>query len=194
MDTNRERLKEMLATHALKENRAVLASGQVSEYFVEARAITVSAMGAHLVGRVVLEAMEEWGLKVPAVGGMEGVVPMAISISIASLKAGNGRVIEPFAIRRKPGNNGQRLWVDGFRQRAAVVVLEEVATTGLPTVEVIKKVQEVRMTVQAVIALVDREEGAAGKVREYCPFYAIYTGQELFECRANLSGNKTSII
>ena len=194
MSEERERLKGLLVRYALRENKVVLSDGSTSEYFVESRAVTLSSLGAFLAGRVFLELFEQEDLRAKAVGGMEGVGALASAIAAVSAMGQPEKRVDAFSIRRKQGANGHRLWVDGFRHKGPVIVLEEVATSGVATIETIRKVGEVGFIVQAVVALVDREEGAAGKVKSVCPFYTLYRAQELFDYKAELTDQKLSII
>jgi orotate phosphoribosyltransferase len=184
MDEDRERLKRLLIRYALRPSKKILVSGNMSDGFVEARKVTLSAVGAQLVGRVFLRRVLELNGGIRAVGGMEGSAapPIAVATSIASSELPEPQHIETFLIRRQDGFRGGK-WVEGFNQRAPVALVEDVVTSGISTVKVIQRALEVGLKVSAVICLVDREEGAMGQITPYCSFHRIFTLSELFELK-----------
>jgi len=174
----RDALKQLLIRFAIKSNKITLSSGRISDYFIEPRRVTLTAAGAHLIGLAYLDRFKELELCVDVVGGMETAAPIAISISAASYAT--RKEIQTFLIKRKVVfGGGTRLWVDGFRS-GEVVLVEDLTTSGNSTVDSLTKAAEVGINVKAVVTLIDREEGSAGRVKSICPFYRIFTAQELF--------------
>ena len=189
MDDDRERLKRLLVRYALKNSERILASGQISSYFIEVRRVTLSSLGTFLIGKVFLEKIRELELRPKAVGGTESAMAIAVATSRASYDLPLDERIDVYAIRRQPDKaffGDQSCLVDGFQQKDSVLVLEDVTTTGMFTVKTVQKVRAAGLKVRAVVSLVDREEGAAGIIKNYCPFYPIFRASELFECKEGL--------
>ena len=178
----KETLKHLLAKHAVKQNRVKLTSGAFSEFFIEARRVTLSPAGAHFIGLAYLERFHELGLNVDAVGGVESAAPIAISISAASFPT--EKQIHTFLIRRKTTFNGKKLWVDNYQFGRFTVLVEDVTTNGNSVIDSLTKAAEVGFDINAVVTLIDREEGATERIKDMCPFYSIFTAQEIFNTKS----------
>lgn len=174
----RETLRHLLAKHAVKQNRILLTSGAYSDFFIEARRVTLSAAGAHFIGLTFLDKFKELGLNVDAVGGVESAAPIAVSISAASFLT--EKQIQTFLIRRRTTFNGKKLWVDNYQYGGFTVLVEDVTTNGNSIVDSLTKAAEVGFDIKAVVTLIDREEGSA-RIKDMCPFYSVYTASEIFE-------------
>lgn len=184
MSENRDRLKSLLVRDALRENKVVLQTGQVSNYFISVPAVTLTAEGARLVGEVFLEKFKECALVSKVVAGSETAISVAIAVAIASAVLGEGGRMDAFFIRKRQG----RLLIDACNDQKSIVLVEGIITSGLSTVDLIKMALELRYKVKAVVTLVDREEGAAGRVKQFCPFFYVFRAQELFDARGQEIG------
>ena len=65
-----DRLKKILRTHSIRRGDFVLASGQRSNIYVDARLTTLRAEAMPLIGRAFLHKMRERGWQPAAVGGL----------------------------------------------------------------------------------------------------------------------------
>lgn len=163
MDT-RDRLLALLIERSLRLGQFTLASGARSTYYVDARATTMTAEGLALVGRVCLSYLRRAGLDPTHVGGLTmGADPIAYAIARQSWD--EGPPMDGFSVRKDAKEYGTRRRIEGgLPTDARVVVIEDAMTTGRSTLKAIKAVEEHGARVLAVLALVDREDGARERI------------------------------
>lgn len=176
------RLRELLIRKSLRFGTFTLASNQTSDVYVDGKLTTCSAEAIPLVGRAFLRKMRERDWQPDAVGGLTlGADPIAMAVARESLET--GRPIQAFMVRKEPKKHGMKRFIEGLEetQGLKVVVLDDVVTTGGSTAEAIEKIREAGMQVLGVVCLVDREAGAAERVRrDYgCELEHIFTLSEL---------------
>ena len=94
-----------------------------------------------------------------------GADPVAYAIARASLD--DPPVIDAFSVRKTAKAHGTRRPIEGnFDPGAAVVVVEDVITTGGSALAAIEAVRSGGGTVVGVLSVVDREEGGAARILE----------------------------
>ena len=159
----------------------MLASGRRSNIYVDARTTTLRAEAMPLIGRLFLEKMDERGWRPAAVGGLTmGADPLASAIARESLDT--GRPVNAFIVRKETKKHGLQKRIEGLADPGPidVVVVEDVATTGGSAAQAIDACREAGFNVLGVIALVDREEGAADAMGQlHCEFDRIFRLAEL---------------
>ena len=118
--------------------------------------------GAHLIGVLAVDLLKREKVSPYAVGGLTlGADPLATAVSLAAFHAGWN--LPAFIVRKAPKDHGTLAWIEGaksYPKGAALVVVEDVATTGGSSLKAVEKLQEAGFTVLAVLTVVDREEGA----------------------------------
>jgi orotate phosphoribosyltransferase len=176
------RLRELLIRKSLRFGTFTLASNQTSDVYVDGKLTTCSAEAIPLVGRAFLRKIAERGWEPDAVGGLTlGADPIAMAVARESLET--GRPIQAFIVRKEPKKHGMKRFIEGLEetQGLRVVVLDDVATTGGSTAEAIERIREAGMQVLGAVCLVDREAGAAERLRrDYgCELEHIFTLSEL---------------
>ena len=156
----KEALKKLLKERAVKTGEFTLASGKKSNFYVDCRKVTLDPQGAKLIGKIVLEKIKN--LKVDAIGGLTlGADP----ITSAVVTLGN---IPGFIVRKKEKEHGTKQGIEGMIERGwNVVIVEDVATTGASALQAIEAAEGAGAKVVKVIAIVDREEGAAQALKNY---------------------------
>lgn len=161
-DTNA--LVRLLLERSVTRGNFVLASGRRSSYYVDARLTTMSAEGLVLIGALGLEAIRAAGWAPNAVGGLTlGADPVAYAVSLASLS--NPPAVDAFTVRKEPKGHGTRRRIEGnFAAGAAVVVTEDVITSGGSALQAIRAIEEEGGRVLGVLAVVDREEGGRAAI------------------------------
>lgn len=164
--TDRESLAALLRERSVEWGDFVLASGQRSHYYIDARRTTLSARGLVLVGRLGLAKIRHAGWQPRAIGGLTmGADPVAYAIARAS--ADSPPEIEAFSVRKTPKQHGKGRRIEGnFAPGYPVVIVEDVITTGGSTIQAIQAVREEGGEVLGVLAVVDREEGGVQNVRD----------------------------
>ncbi len=157
--TDLEALDRLLLNRSVRRGDFVLASGRRSGFYVDARLTTMSAEGQVLIGRLGVAAIREAGWTARSVGGLTmGADPVAYAIAGASVAA--RPLIEAFAVRKEAKEHGTGKRIEGnFKPGDAVVVGEDVITSGGSALKAIEAVVSEGGRVLGVLAVVDREEG-----------------------------------
>lgn len=160
-DTERQ-LLELLKNRSFKRAPAgqpfKLASGELSEYFIDGKMTAVSSEGAALIGEVLYEHTKD--AAIDAIGGLQvGAVPLATAAVIAYAR--HGKPIEGFWARDSVKDHGTQKRVEGaINPGMRVAVVDDVFTKGSSTLKAVEAVRDFGCEVVLVIALVDRLRGA----------------------------------
>ncbi len=160
--TDEEALRRLLLARSVRHGDFVLSSGQHSSYYIDCRRSTMSAEGMVLIGRMGLAAIRRAGWTPGAVGGLTmGADPVAYAIAAAS--HGTELEIDAFSVRKEAKTHGTGQQIEGnFRVGDAVVVVEDVITSGGSAQRAISALEAAGGKVLGVLAVVDREEGGRG--------------------------------
>lgn len=155
----RTRLINLLRERSLTRGDFVLASGKRSSYYIDARRTSMSGQGQALIGTLGLAALRDRGWTPCAVGGLTlGADPVAYAIAHAASLAGAS--LDAFTVRKQAKTHGTGRRIEGcFEAGDAVVVIEDVITTGRSALDAIAAVRTDGGQVLGVLAVVDREEG-----------------------------------
>jgi orotate phosphoribosyltransferase len=160
--TDEEALRRLLLARSVQHGDFVLSSGQRSSYYIDGRLSTMSAEGMVLIGRMGLAAIRRAGWAPRAVGGLTmGADPVAYAIAAAS--HGTELEIDAFSVRKEAKTHGTGQRIEGnFRAGDAVVVVEDVITSGGSAQRAIGAVEAAGGKILGVLAVVDREQGGRG--------------------------------
>ena len=172
----REELRRVLIQEAYCKEKIILSSGKESDYYIDARRVTLSAHGAYLCARMILDVIGNG--RVDAIGGPTlGADPMVGAIAVLSHQA--GRPVNTFIIRKTPKAHGKQQQVEGplLKKGSRVVLIDDVATTGKAFVQSIDVLTKMGVEIVKAICIVDRGEGArealAGKGCELVALFNI---------------------
>jgi orotate phosphoribosyltransferase len=159
-ESMRAELLALIREKSYQERAVILASGRSSNFYVDGKQTTLHPRGAYLVGRLFCERLPLFG-KVEAVGGPTlGADPLSTATSLVSGLLGRG--VPAFIVRKEPKGHGTQSWIEGKQNLAAgaaVVILEDVVTTGGSSLKAVERVEAEGYRVLGVLALVDRQEG-----------------------------------
>lgn len=152
-------LSRILAEVSLQRGHFTLASGKTSSFYIDARLTTMSPEGMVLIGRQGLDEIRRRDWEPDAVGGLTlGADPIAYAISHTS--ATDPKPIRAFTVRKESKGHGTARLIEGpFRQGDAVVIVEDVITTGHSAIQAIDAVEAAGGRILGVLAVVDREDG-----------------------------------
>jgi len=142
-----------------------LASGKMSQYYVNCKPTVLDPYGMNIVGHLVFEKLQRQNIS--AVGGLTfGADPIAVATSFVSgLK---NHPVKAFSVRKQQKDHGMIRWIEGDIQKGAhVAILEDVVTTGGSTIKAIERVRSEGIKVEQVIVLVDRQEGGMDRIKTY---------------------------
>ncbi len=181
IDNDRKELFRLLKTQAFSKGKFILSSGKESNFYLDARLVTLSAPGAYLTARIMLDMISK---DMPdAIGGPTlGADPMVGAI--ASLSHQAGRPINTFIIRKQPKAHGKQQQVEGplLPEAGSVVIIDDVATTGKAFVESIEVLQKMNIKIKQAICIIDRGEGAQEALAKYhVPLKSIFTIAEFLQ-------------
>jgi orotate phosphoribosyltransferase len=173
----KEELKALLKNSgAVRTGEFILSSGKKSNFYIDCRRVTLHPQGAKLIGKIILDKIK--GLKVDAIGGLTlGADPITSTVVALS-------DIPGFIVRKKEKEHGTKQKIEGIMEAGfSVVIVEDVATTGASALEAIEAVEAAGARTVKVIAVVDREEGAAEALKNY-NFDPIFRKSELLSLLA----------
>lgn len=156
-----ERLRSLLRERSVARGNFILASGRRSSFYIDARRTTMSGEGLAVIGALALERLAARGWEPELVGGLTlGADPVAYALAAAARGRGRALALDAFTVRKEPKAHGTRGRIEGcFAPGAAVVVVEDVITTGRSALEAIRAVEDAGGRVLGVLAVVDRQEG-----------------------------------
>lgn len=158
MSENEARLLRLLQERAVQRGGPFrLASGQISDYYLDVRQVSVYSAGAWLIGEVLYE--RTWQRSLAAVGGLAtGAIPLVTAL-VASYHR-HGRELEGFWVRSEIKDHGLQRRVEGrLRPGMPVAIVEDVLTSGQSALQAVQAVREQGGQVVLVLALVDRQAG-----------------------------------
>ncbi len=177
---DRDSLRALLLERSVRFGDFILASGQRSSYYIDARLSTMSGLGQVLIGRIGLQVLDAQGWQPDALGGLTlGADPIAYAIAHTATLA--GRRLDAFTVRKEAKAHGAgRLIEGGVEANMRVVVVEDVITTGDSALRAVRALRAAHAVVLGVLALVDREEGGRERIEaEKTDVAAIFRASEL---------------
>ena len=150
------RLRDLILELAVVHGRVTLSSGQVADYYIDLRRITLHGTAAPLVGRVLREFTVDWDYA--AVGGLTlGADPVATAV----MHAADG-ALDAFVVRKASKQHGMQQRIEGPAVSGRrVLVVEDVTTTGSSPLTAVEAAREAGAEVVGVALIVDRGGVAA---------------------------------
>ena len=180
-EENREKLRQILIKEALFREKIILSSGKQSDYYFDARRVTLSPAGAYLSAKVILAMIKDE--KIDAIGGPTlGADPLAGAIAALSFDA--HKPINTFIVRKAPKPHGKQQQIEGplLKDNARIILIDDVATTGKAFLESIQVLRSLNVDIVYALCLVDREEGAREALAKVnCRLVSIFKGNELLQ-------------
>jgi len=172
------RLLDLIKKHALALGKFTLSSGKESNYYLDERVVTLSAEGAYLTAKIMLDMLKD--VEFDAIGGMtlaaDPIVGAVITMSYTNEKPING-----FIVRKEPKSHGMGKQIEGpISPGLKVVIVDGTMTTGGSILRAIDAVEKEGCKVVKVIVLIDRLEGGRDELqnRGY-EFVSIFTKGDL---------------
>ncbi len=183
MASAREELLRMLAEKSFRLGNFKLSSGGTSDYYIDCRLTTLDAQGALRTGETVLQEIQSRGWQADAIGGLTmGADPIVVATSVIS--AQQGKPVNGFLVRKAEKTHGTGQRIEGFRQKAArVVIVDDVCTTGASTIQAIEAAREYGFEIVGVMCLVEREEAGGRpnveKAAAPAPFVSLFSANDV---------------
>lgn len=172
-------LARKIADVALLRGTFTLRSGRISSYYLDkylfsTRPEVLRELGGLFAARVEEIARVE-GKPIARLAGAElGGIPL---VTVASIHTG----LPCIFVRNQKKGYGTAKQVEGVVEKSdRVILLEDVATTGGQALEAVAVLRELGADVRAVIATIDRQEGARESVEKAgLRFEALFTKADL---------------
>jgi len=152
-------LRDQISEKAVVRGKVILSSGREADYYVDLRRVTLDAVAAPLVGRVMLELTADWDFD--AVGGLTlGADPVATAMLHAA--ATDGRVLDAFVVRKSEKQHGLQRRIEGPEVAGRrVLAVEDTSTTGGSVLTAVDALLEAGAEIAGVAVIVDRGAGPA---------------------------------
>ncbi len=174
----REELARQMAAVCVLRGQFTLRSGRTSTYYLDkylfsTRAEILRELGPMFAERV--RALEAAGTPVRRLAGAElGGIPL---VTVACLATGKPCLF----VRNAKKDYGTAKQMEGVLEKGdTVVFVEDVATTGGQALEAVRVLREAGADVRAVIATIDRQEGAREAIEAAgLKFDALFTKRDL---------------
>jgi orotate phosphoribosyltransferase len=183
-DAARARLLRLLVERSYRQTDTPsfrLASGKLSNFYIDCKVTTMCGDAMPLVGTAVAPFVPP---DAEAVGGLTMGADW-IAAATAYFCTANGRRVDAFSVRKEPKKHGLKKWIEGSaRTGTRVVVIDDVVTTGGSTLDAIDRCREEGLVVVGVVVLVDRqEEGGMEAIRQKAgpslPLHAVFVRSDL---------------
>jgi orotate phosphoribosyltransferase len=156
----RQRLIDELRTHALVVGEVVLTSGQVAQYYVDAKRAILRPAGFTALAELVAARARDWDAT--AVGGLT----MGADAPACAALAG-GADVKAFFIRKETKAHGLQRRIEGppLEPGDRCLIVEDVVTTGGSTLQAIEAVRDAGHPIAGIVTVLDRLAGGAGRIR-----------------------------
>ena len=148
-----------LARSAYRRGSFTLASGRLSEHYVNCKPVSLSGTGLVLISSAMLKHVEPDAV---AVAGLTmGADPLVSGVAMTAALA--ERKLDALIVRKQSKGHGTDAWLEGPLPEPGtlITVLEDVVTTGGSSIKAVNKLREAGYSVRRVVTIVDREEGGA---------------------------------
>lgn len=176
MTPSETQLLQLLKDRSFKRGEFRLASGGISDYYIDGKMTEVFSEAVPLIGEVLYERTKDLGIG--AIGGLEvGAVPLTTAAMFSYHL--HGRTMEGFWIRDEVKLHGTQKLIEGnLVAGTSVVIVDDVFTKGSSAAKAVRAVQGIGCEVVAVLTLVDRLQGAEELFRSmgitnYQPIFTI---------------------
>jgi orotate phosphoribosyltransferase len=158
-----------------------LASGEISPFYVDCRALMAHPKARRLVAQLAYEALTD--IELDCLGGLElGAVPIAVTISDFACAALHQHLWRTFVVRKQPKDHGLGKSIEGsIHPGDRALIVDDVLTSGGSLLKAMGVAREAGLRVDHALVIVDRQEqdGKARVEREKVQLISLLTVQDL---------------
>ena len=158
-----------------------LASGEISPFYVDCRALMAHPEARRLVAQLAYEALTD--IEFDCLGGLElGAIPIAVTISDFACAASHQHLWRTFVVRKQPKDHGLGKLIEGSIHPAdRALIVDDVLTSGGSLLKAMGVAREVGLRVDHALVIVDRQEqdGKTRVEREKVQLISLLTIQDL---------------
>ncbi len=181
LQQDRQCLFEILKKEAFFLGKIILSSGKESDYYLDARRVTLKPQGAYLCAKIILDLVAKD--QFAAIGGPTlGADPLVGALGVLSFQA--GKPVNTFIIRKAPKPHGKQQQIEGpiIPDGATVILIDDVATTGKAFVESLDVLDKIGIKVKKCVCIIDRNEGAREALAaRSCELVSIFKAEEFLK-------------
>ncbi|MBU2473139.1 MAG: orotate phosphoribosyltransferase [Candidatus Omnitrophica bacterium] len=172
--SEKQQLLSLLKREAFLKKKVLLASGKISNFYIDVRKVSLSPQGVFLISRQVFKLIKD--LKIDAIGGPTlGADPIVSGVCFLAYK--HKKKLKGFLIRKSPKKHGRQKLIEGqeLKKGMKVVVVDDVTTSGGSLIKAIEVLKQENIKVVKAISVVDRQEGAARNLASLgCPLVSLF--------------------
>lgn len=184
--TKEQLVKAFYDTHSFKwdpDKGFKLASGQISPFYVDCRALMAHPGARRLVAQLAHDALAT--VELDCLGGLEiGAISIATAISDYAFVASPRRDWRTFVVRKQAKGHGLGKLIEGaVRPGDRAVIVDDVLTSGGSLIKAITAARQAELTVTHALVIVDRkeQEGRARVEQEGIACLSLLTIDDLME-------------
>lgn len=164
-----------------------LASGEISPFYVDCRALMAHPEARRLVAQLAYESLAH--IDFECMGGLElGAIPIAVTISDFACAASHQRLWRTFVVRKQLKDHGLGKLIEGsINPGDRALVVDDVLTSGGSLLKAVGAAREAGLRVDHALVIVDRQEqdGRARVEREKLQLISLLTIQDLLGTAKN---------
>ncbi len=179
--TDREKLFEILKDQAFFREKIILSSGKESDYYIDARRVTLSSAGAYYTARVIWALAQEETFD--AIGGPTlGADPLLGALNVLAFQ--DQKPLKTFIIRKVPKSHGKQQQIEGplLPEGARCLLVDDVATTGKAFLQSLDVLSRSGFKAVKAVCIVDRQEGAREALADRgCDLVSIFTAEDFLK-------------
>ena len=159
--SDKAKLVQLIKDLAVVHGKVTLSSGLEADYYVDLRRATLHHEAAPLIGKLMIEMLEEAGINnFDAVGGLTmGADPVATAMLHQA--SAMGKKVDAFVVRKEAKAHGMGRQVEGPEVSGkSLIVIEDTSTTGGSPLTAAAALEKAGGKILAVATVVDRNTGA----------------------------------
>lgn len=156
---DKEKLFSILKEQAFFREKIILSSGKESDYYIDARRVTLLSEGVYYAARMIWDFARRRNFD--AIGGPTlGADPLLGALNVLAHQ--DNRSLKTFIIRKAPKAHGKQQQIEGplLPEGADCLLVDDVATTGKAFVQSLDVLAQAGFKSRTAVCLVDRQEGA----------------------------------
>lgn len=158
----RVRAFEIIKERSYREGDFVLASGKKSKLYLDLKPTMFDPEGANLLAELIIDHVRDLEVKIDLVGGLAmGAVPLVSAVTVLSFN--RWKRLPGFVVRKEAKDHGTKRLIESAEDLKGknVVILDDVTTSGKSAMLAVDAARKSGANIVMLLAVVDREEGAA---------------------------------
>lgn len=166
MADKRRRLIEIIAAKSLNRGGTFkLASGGASAFYFDMKPALLDPEGSALAADLILDRLADE--RMDLIGGLAlGAIPIVAAVVARS--HGTRRPLAGFFVRKEEKERGTERLIEGnIAAGQTAVIVEDVTTKGTSSLKAVEAARAAGCTVNTVLTIVDRLEGAADNLARH---------------------------